>query len=233
MFGNSDRSPYSGNVVDSLPSASSLGQFMVKVYGLLGISLLISAGAAVWGMGPGLRVFGGHPILMAIAMFGTLFALMGVQRIPVVNVLVMFFFAGLMGASLGPMLVGALRLQGGTTMVADSLLLTTAIFFSLSMYALVSRKSFSFLGSFLFTGLILVVILSLVQIFWHPMFLQAIVAGAGALVFSGLILFDTARILQSQEGEITPVMAVVTLYLDVLNLFISLLRLFELFRGEE
>ena len=89
------------------------------------------------------------------------------------------------------------------------------------------------MGSFLFTGLIIVVIMSVVQIFWHPLFLQALVAGMGALVFSGLILFDTARILQSAEGEMTPVMAVVTLYLDILNLFISLLRIFELFRGEE
>lgn len=236
MFGNSGfqgRSPYAGNVVDSLPSSSSMGQYMVKVYGLLAITLLVSAGSAVWGMGEGLPIFVGHPILMAIAMFGTLFLLMAVQRVPVVNMLVMFFFSGLMGASLGPMLAQAVRLPGGQTMVADSLLMTTAIFFSLSLYALISKKSFSFLGSFLFTGLIIVVVLSLVQIFWHPLILQALVAGMGALVFSGLILFDTARIMQSAEGEFTPVMAVVTLYLDILNLFISLLRIFELFRGEE
>jgi modulator of FtsH protease len=98
---------------------------------------------------------------------------------------------------------------------------------------MVSGKSFSFLGSFLFTGLIIVVILSLVQIFWHPAFLQVIVAGMGALVFSGLILFDTARILSSSEEEMTPVMAVVSLYLDVLNLFLSLLRILEIFRGRD
>ena len=234
MFGDArGQNPFGGNVVESLPGRAVLGQFMVKVYGLLALTLMVSAAAAVWGMGAGLPVFVGHPILLTIAMFGTLFLLMAVQRVPVVNMLVMFFFAGLMGASLGPMLAQAVRLPGGETMVADSLLMTTAIFFSLSLYALISRKSFSFMGSFLFTGLIIVVIMSVVQIFWHPLFLQALVAGMGALVFSGLILFDTARILQSAEGEMTPVMAVVTLYLDILNLFISLLRIFELFRGEE
>ena len=234
MFGNSrNENPFGGNIVESLPSQSVMGQYMMKVYGLLAVTLAVSAASAVWGMGAGLPLFVGHPILFAVAMFGTLFLLMAVQRIPVVNLLVMFFFAALMGASLGPMLAQAVRLPGGQTMVADSLLMTTAIFFSLSLYALVSRKSFSFLGSFLFTGLIIVVILSLVQIFWHPLFLQVLVSGIGALVFSGLILFDTARILQSGEEEMTPVMAVVTLYLDVLNLFISLLRIFELFRGEE
>ncbi len=222
-----------GNVVDSLRSSSAQGRFMVRVYSLLAVTLLVSAMGTFWGMEQGLGTMLRHPIILMILNFGTLFLLMGVQRVPVVNVLVTFLFAGVMGASLGPVIAQAVSLPGGSGIVTNALLLTTAIFFSLSLYAMVSGKSFSFMGSFLFTGLIIVVILSLVQIFWHPTFLQVIVSGMGALVFSGLILFDTARILSSPEGELTPVMAVVSLYLDILNLFLSLLRLMEIFRGRD
>ncbi len=221
------------NVVEGLRSSASQGKFMVRVYSLLGLTLLVSALATFWGMEQGLGTMLRHPIILMVLNFGILFLLMAVQRVPVVNVLVTLLFAGVMGASLGPAIAQAVSLPGGAGIVTNALLLTTAIFFSLSLYAMVSGKSFSFLGSFLFTGLIIVVILSLVQIFWHPAFLQVIVAGMGALVFSGLILFDTARILSSSEEEMTPVMAVVSLYLDVLNLFLSLLRILEIFRGRD
>ncbi len=222
-----------GPVIDGRRSAASLNRFMMKVYGLLSLMFLFSGIGAVWGMSTGLRVVGPHPILLAIAMFGTLFILMAVQKVPGINVAVTSFFAALMGASLGPILFALLRSPGGAAILSDALFLTMAIFFGLTFYAIVSGKSFSFMGSFLFTGLIIVVILSIVQIFFHPPLFQAVVSGMAALLFSGLILFDTSRILESSEDEMTPVMAVVSLYLDVFNLFVSLLRLLEIFKGEE
>lgn len=224
---------FSGPVIDGRRSASSLNRFMMKVYGLLSFMFLASGVGALWGMGNGLRVVGPHPIILAIAMFGTLFLLMAVQKVPGLNLLVTAFFAALMGASLGPLLFALLHTPAGASIISDALFLTMAIFFSLTLYAIVSGRSFSFMGSFLFTGLILVVILSLVQIFFHPPIFQAVVSGMAALLFSGLILFDTSRILESNEDEMTPIMAVVSLYLDVFNLFVSLLRLLEIFRGEE
>ncbi len=224
---------FSGPVVEGRRTAASLNRFMMKVYGLLAFMFLASGVGALWGMGNGLRVVGPHPILLAIAMFGTLFLLMAVQKVPGVNLVVTAFFAALMGASLGPLLFAILRSPGGAAIVSDALFLTMAIFFALTLYAIVSGKSFSFMGSFLFTGLIIVVILSVVQIFFHPPLFQAVVSGLASLLFSGLILFDTSRILESTEEELTPIMAVVSLYLDVFNLFVSLLRLLEIFRGEE
>ena len=224
---------YSGQMVEGRRTSASLNRFMMKVYGILSFMFLASAVGALWGMGPGLSVVGPHPIILAIAMFGTLFLLMAVQKVPGINLLVTAFFATLMGASLGPMLFGLLRTAGGATILSDALFLTMAIFFGLSLYAIVSGKSFSFMGSFLFTGLIIVVILSVVQIFFHPPLFQAAVSGMSALLFSGLILFDTSRILEASEEELSPIMAVVSLYLDVFNLFVSLLRILEIFKGED
>ncbi len=224
---------FSGPVVEGRRSAASLNRFMMKVYGLLAFMFLASGVGALWGMGKGLQVVGPHPIILAIAMFGTLFLLMAVQKIPGLNLAVTTLFAALMGASLGPILFALLRTPSGAAVLSDALFLTMAIFFALTLYAIVSGKSFSFMGSFLFTGLILVVILSVVQIFFHPPIFQAVVSGVASLLFSGLILFDTSRILESNEEELTPIMAVVSLYLDVFNLFVSLLRLLEIFRGEE
>lgn len=224
---------FSGPVVEGRRSAASLNRFMMKVYGLLAFMFLASGVGALWGMGKGLQVVGPHPIILAIAMFGTLFLLMAVQKIPGLNLIVTTLFAALMGASLGPILFALLRTPSGAAVLSDALFLTMAIFFALTLYAIVSGKSFSFMGSFLFTGLILVVILSVVQIFFHPPIFQAVVSGVASLLFSGLILFDTSRILESNEDELTPIMAVVSLYLDVFNLFVSLLRLLEIFRGEE
>ncbi|MEC4682917.1 MAG: Bax inhibitor-1/YccA family protein [Nitrospirota bacterium] len=224
---------YTGPVIQGRRTAVSLNRFMMKVYGLLSFMFLASGIGAMWGMNQGLSVVGLHPILLAIAMFGTLFLLMAVQKVPGVNLIVTTFFATLMGASLGPMLFALLRTANGGAILSDALFLTMAIFFSLSIYAIVSGKSFSFMGSFLFTGLIIVVVLSIVQIFFHPPLFQAVLSGVASLLFSGLILYDTSRILESSEDELSPVMAVVSLYLDVFNLFVSLLRLLEIFKGED
>jgi modulator of FtsH protease len=224
---------YSGPVIEGRRTAASLNRFMMKVYGLLSFMFLASGIGALWGMNQGLSVVGPHPIILAIAMFGTLFLLMAVQKVPGLNLIVTTLFAALMGASLGPLLFALLRTANGAAILSDALFLTMAIFFSLSIYAIVSGKSFSFMGSFLFTGLIIVVLLSIVQIFFHPPIFQAVLSGVASLLFSGLILYDTSRILESSEEELSPIMAVVSLYLDVFNLFVSLLRLLEIFKGED
>ena len=139
---------YTGPVIQGRRTAVSLNRFMMKVYGLLSFMFLASGIGAMWGMNQGLSVVGLHPILLAIAMFGTLFLLMAVQKVPGVNLIVTTFFATLMGASLGPMLFALLRTANGGAILSDALFLTMAIFFSLSIYAIVSGKSFSFMGSF-------------------------------------------------------------------------------------
>ena len=136
---------------------------------------------------------------------------------------------GLMGLSLGPVIALYLRMPAGPSIVAEALLGTAVIFGSLSLYALVSRRNFNYLGGFLMTGLVIVVLASLANMFFHMAGLQLVIAGMALLVFSGLVLFDTSRMING--GETRPVIIAVSLYLDVLNLFMALLEILGALQG--
>jgi len=199
-----------------------------RAYALLAATLLFSALAAVVGMRTAF-VFQ-HPFVIMIAAFISLFAVQwtGGKDSPMAIPLV-FLFTGLMGLSLGPVIAMYLRLANGPAIVAESLIGTAAIFGSLSLYALISRRDFSYLGGFLMTGLVIVVLASLANMFFHLAGLQLVVASMALLVFSGLVLFDTSRMIHG--GETRPVIIAVGLYLDVLNIFMALLQLLGALQG--
>ncbi|MGC9208151.1 Bax inhibitor-1 family protein, partial [Acidithiobacillus sp.] len=134
-------------------------------------------------------------------------------------------FAGTMGALMGPAIATYLRMPAGPTIVTEALGLTGVLFVGLSVYALTTRRRFSHLGGFLLTGLIVAILASLLNLFLlHLPALQMAIAGVLVLVFSGLILFDTQRILESSAVD-SPALLVVSLYLDILNLFMALLEI--------
>ena len=134
-----------------------------------------------------------------------------------------FIFTGLMGASIGPMLNHYLALPNGTELVMQALAGTALIFFSLSGYALTTRKDFSFMGGFLFVGLMVVVVASIANIFFQVPAVSLAISAAAVLIMSGLILFDTSRIIHG--GETNYIRATVSLYLNIYNLFVSILHL--------
>ncbi len=199
-----------------------------RTYALLAATLLFSTVTAVVGMHSPFAYQ--HPFLIIIAAFISLFAIQwtGMRNSPMAVPLV-FLFTGLMGLSLGPAIAVYLRLPNGPAIVAEALLGTAVIFGSLSVYALVSRRNFSYMGGFLMTGLIIVVLASIANIFLHMAMLQLVVAGMALLVFSGLVLFDTSRLIHG--GQTNPVLLAVSLYLDVLNIFIALLEILGALQG--
>ena len=141
-----------------------------------------------------------------------------------------FAFTGLLGFSLGPILGMYLQSASGTMAIVHALGTTGAIFLTLSGYALVSKKDFSFLAGFLSVGL-WVLIGALLFSFISALFfgvqitgLQLAVSSMAVIIFSGFILYDTHRILSG--GESNYVLATVSLYLSIYNLFIHLLALF-------
>jgi modulator of FtsH protease len=94
----------------------------------------------------------------------------------------------------------------------------------------VTRKDFSFMGKFLFIGLIVLIVASLVGMFWHVPGLHLAISAAAVLLFSAYILFDVSRIING--GETNYVMATLNLYLDIYNIFVHLLNLLMAFAGE-
>jgi modulator of FtsH protease len=140
-------------------------------------------------------------------------------------------FTGLLGASLGPMLNGSAAMPGGPAIIMQALGGTALIFFALSGYALTSKKDFSFMGGFLMTGLIVVLVASLANIFFQIPALSLAVSAAVIMLMSGLILFDTSRIING--GERNYIRATVSLYLNIYNIFVHLLHLLGVFGGDD
>jgi len=134
-----------------------------------------------------------------------------------------FAFTGLMGASLGPMLNVYAAMPNGGSLILQALGGTALIFFALSGYALTSKKDFSFMGGFLMVGLIVVLIAGVANIFFQIPALSLAISSAVIMVMSGLILFDTSRIIHG--GETNYIRATVSLYLNVYNIFVHLLSL--------
>lgn len=108
---------------------------------------------------------------------------------------------------------------------------TALIFFSLSAYTLTSKKDFSFIGNFLFVGLIMAVVAGLANLFFQVPALQLAISAVIVLLMSGFILFDTSRIVQG--GETNYIRATVSLYLNIFNLFTALLQLLGFLNSDE
>ena len=191
-----------------------------QTYMLLSMTLLTSA-AAAW-LSMSLQLGAGSSLLFSLVGLGMIFFLRKAANSPWALFFV-FAFTAIEGLSLGPVINHYLQMTNGANIVMQALGGTAAIFLILSAYTLTSKKDFSFLGGFLFTGLIIVIVTSIVGMFFNIPGMQLAIAAASVLIFSGLILFDTSRIIQG--GETNYVVATVSLYLDILNLFLSLLRL--------
>ncbi len=144
---------------------------------------------------------------------------------------VVFAFTGLLGFGLGPILNMYLSLPNGPQIVGAALGGTGAIFLGLSGYALTTRKDFSFLGGFLFTGIIVVLLAALANIFLAIPALSLTVSAAVILIMSGFILYQTSAMVRG--GETNYLFATASLFLSMFNIFISLLQLLGFAGGDD
>ncbi|QCB47473.1 Bax inhibitor-1/YccA family protein [Hydrogenophaga sp. PAMC20947] len=217
----SSRAPWGTGGQRSLSTDNpAAAKVLRNTYALLSLTLLFSAGVAATGVAfgwtsPGL-------VVTLVGYFGLLFAVHKLQNsgwaIPAV-----FALTGFMGYTLGPMLTATLALPGGAQTIVTALGATGATFLALSAYVLTTRKDFSFMGGFLFAGMVVALMLGLGAIFFEMPALGLAVSGLVALLSVGLILFETSRIVNG--GETNYVLATVGLFVSVFNLFVSLLNL--------
>ena len=197
-----------------------------NTYILLSLTLLFSAFTAWFGMVSNAAPLG----LLALPIyFGLLFLTQSLKN-SVWGLVSIFAFTGFLGYTLGPILNYTIHgFNNGPQIVMASLGLTGVIFFALSGYALTTRKDFSYLGGFLFVAATIGMLASIAGIFFHfPMLYLAVSAGF-VLIASGMILFETSQIING--GERNYIMATITLYVAIYNLFISLLQLFMMLTG--
>ena len=215
----------SGSVAMALPhngqiATPSINRVVRNTYALLSMTLVFSAVTAAASVALNLP----HPglIITMVGYFGLLF-LTTKFRNSGVGVLSVFGLTGFMGYTLGPIITHYLGLPNGGTTVAMAMAGTATIFLALSGYALTTRKDFSFMGGFLTAGILVAFLASLAAIFLEIPALSLAISAAFVLLMSGLILYETSNIIHG--GETNYVMATVTLFVSIFNLFTSLLHL--------
>lgn len=191
-----------------------------NTYLLLALTILFSAVCAA--IGTSLELGRGAYWVLFIASFASLFWVHKVADSGQ-GLVAVFVFTGLMGFTLGPILNAYLALPGGGALVFQALSGTALVFFALSGYVLVSRKDFSFMRGFLMTGLVVMVVAMIANLFLNIPLLNLAFPALVVLLMSGLILFDTSRIIHG--GETNYIRATVSLYLSIYNIFVSLLQL--------
>ena len=208
--------------------AVSTNKVLKNTYMLLGMTLLFSALTAGISMAVGLGQ--GTALILMLVGFGLLFVVHKTADTSK-GLLAIFAFTGVMGASIGPMLTYYLAMPNGPSLVMQALGGTAIVFFGLSAYALTTRKDFSYMGGFLMVGLLVAVVAMVANIFLAIPALSLTISAAVVMIMSGLILFDTSRIVNG--GETNYIRATVSLYLNIYNLFIHLLSLLSALSGRD
>lgn len=210
-------------------SALATNKVLRNTYLLLSATLAFSAATAGLSMMLNLP----HPglIITLVGYFGLLFAVHKTQNSSW-GLLSIFALTGFMGLTLGPIISNYLQfLPNGGEVVMTALGVTAATFVGLSAYAIKSEKDFSFLGGFLMVGIIGAFLLGLVAMFFNMPTLSLVVSGVFVIAMAGLILFQTSQIIHG--GETNYIMATVTLYVSIYNLFTSLLHLLGATSGDD
>ncbi len=199
-----------------------------NTYALLSMTLLFSAGIAA--LSVALKLPGPGVIFMLVGSFGLLFAIHKLQN-SAMALPAVFALTGFLGYTLGPVLSKTLALPGGAQTITMALAATGATFLALASYVMTTKRDFSFMGGFLFAGMVIALLVGLGAIFFQIPALGLVVSGMVALLSVGLILFELSRIVNG--GETNYVLATVGLYLSIFNLFSSLLALFGMGGSED
>ncbi|AMO56697.1 membrane protein [Endozoicomonas montiporae] len=197
-----------------------INKVLRNTYMLLGMTLLFSAVTAAASMAMNLSYMTG--LVLTLVGFGLLFVVHKTAE-SANGILSIFAFTGVMGAALGPILNHYLGFANGPSLIMQALGGTAIVFFSLSAYVLTTRKDFSFMGGFLMVGLVVAMVAGIAMMFFSIPGGQLALSAGIVVLMSGLILFDTSRIIHG--GETNYIRATVSLYLNIYNLFTALLHL--------
>jgi modulator of FtsH protease len=215
------------------PLAVQQNRVLRNTYWLLALSLLpVVAGAFVGSAFNFAALFKAAPIMTPLLMFGAmmgmLFAVTALRN-SAWGVAALFGFTFVSGVFLTPILTVAAGFRNGGQLVALAGGMTAAIFFAMATIATASKRDFSFLGKFLFVGMILLIVASLANLFFQVPALSLTISAVAVLIFSAYLLHDISRIVNG--GETNYVMATLGVFMSLYNIFISLLNILMAFTG--
>jgi FtsH-binding integral membrane protein len=207
-------------------SATERATLVRRTYGLVFLSILVTMLGAGFAFTQPALINGvmAHPFITFICMFAPLMMAMRAARQFPKNIILTFIFTFIEGIWIAPFLMIAEQNQSGV--VGEAALLTFVAFGVLSLYAVMSRRDFSAWGSFFVVGLVVLFVAMIINMFMHSAAVGLWISAVGVLVFSGLLVFDTWRLLRSgRYGADDYVLTAVQIYLDLLNMFLFILTL--------
>lgn len=213
----------------SQESALRTNKVLRNTYMLLGMTFLFSAVMAWMAMAMNVRPM--NPLLMIVGVYGLMFLTQSLRNSPL-GLVSVFAFTGFLGFTLGPILNFYIaNFSNGPQLIGTALGATGIIFFALSGYTLTTRKDFSYLGGFLFVGVMVALLGMISMIFFNIPAISLAISALFVLISSGLILWQTSEIIHG--GETNYISATVSLFVSVYNLFLSLLNLLSAFSGRD
>lgn len=214
-------------LTDSRSSAIETNKVLKNTYMLLSMTLALSAVTA----GIAMAVDAPHLGLFAlIPMFGLLFLTMKFKDSSI-GLLCVFAFTGFMGFTIGPMLNFYMSMANGAQIVSYAFGTTAVAFLALSGYAITTKKDFSFMGPMLMVGMLVIVCAIIANFFLAIPSLALAISSMVVLIMAGMMLHQTSAIVNG--GETNYIMATVSLYLSLYNMFTSLLHIFGALGGED
>ncbi|MFB1346404.1 Bax inhibitor-1/YccA family protein [Helicobacter pylori] len=214
---------------DSLLHESELVSFVKTTYKFFAGSLLLATIGALLGL-MNFQAVVQYKWVFFIAEIAALFGLMFSKSKPGLNLFMLFAFTSLSGVTLVPLL-GMVIAKAGLGAIWQALGMTTIVFGLMSVYALKTKNDLANMGKMLFIALIVVVVCSLINLFLGSPMFQVVIAGASAILFSLYIAYDTQNIVKGMYDS--PIDAAVDLYLDFLNVFISILQIIGIFSDRD
>ncbi len=214
---------------DSVLHESELVSFVKTTYKFFAGSLLLATIGALLGL-MNFQAVVQYKWVFFIAEIAVLFGLMFSKSKPGLNLFMLFAFTSLSGVTLVPLL-GMVIAKAGLGAIWQALGMTTIVFGLMSVYALKTKNDLANMGKMLFIALIVVVVCSLINLFLGSPMFQVVIAGASAILFSLYIAYDTQNIVKGMYDS--PIDAAVSLYLDFLNVFISILQIIGIFSDRD
>ena len=233
-FGNSAGNPSGGfGIGDAMGSAISRNRVLRNTYWLLALSMVPTVFGAVLGVQSGFsKLFAGSPgmaaIIFMVGAFGFMFAIEKFKNSSV-GVVLLMAFTFFMGLMLSRLISSILGFSNGGTLIAIAFGGTATVFAAMATIATVSKRDFSGMGKWLMVGAIILMVASLLNIWLKLPALHLTVCVMAIVIFSGFILFDVQRVVNG--GETNYVSATLSIYLNVYNVFTSLLSLLGIFGG--
>lgn len=215
------------------PQGTTVAQVRNKVlrntYFLLALSMIPTVIGALLGLSLQVNMTGIMGIVIFLGVSFGAFYLIGKNKDNSLGVMLLLAYTGFMGLWLSQILAVALMFSNGGQLIAMAAGGTAVIFFSLATLATVTKRDFSFLGKFLFTGVIVLIVAALANMYFQLPAMSLMISVVALFIFSAYILYDVQRVVNG--GETNYVTATLAIYLDIYNVFISLLNILMIFSG--